>query len=598
MKAVAQRLAWAAILTVAVLAAFAPAVSFSYIGIDDAAYTFRNPFVAGGLTLGNAIEAATNFRHGGIWMPVTYASYMVDATVSRTCGIPFVPLMHFVNILLHAVNLLLLLRLTMELFGSSTAQDGTVRGGSALSMNGLLMAAAALVWAVHPLRVEPVAWIAARKELLWTLFALAGLLFWMRHTGRPQGVSRDGRSRVSLPWIGAFTCCCLASLCKPTAMCFPLLAALVEWYRNRDRAGRERLPMLVGCYLPLLAVAAVTAGVAAYSQTHVAGQDSSSLYAGTFAERIVGAASALGFYVRATLWPAGLHIDCRTVASSLPIGFAANIVALGCVVCAVAFLAFASRSARKGGSAADAQGGAFRPVLFSVAWFLVSVAPTLGVLGSFGVEAHADRFAYLPGMAFSFILAAFAAQWTGDAEDAKGVPSCRLRRSALAAFVALAVVLSSVTVRQLGFWRDDGTAYRRALDCDAGHPRAMVHVADALCSRRGDFDGGTALYRKALTLAGTVPSGGFNAIDVRARLAYALATRGGYGDFEEVKRLGADVLQDLRLDRRGMMLDALGTAYLHDGDRKRAALLFKASIDAPDRFWPKAATKRKLEQCR
>ena len=125
----------------------------------------------------------------------------------------------------------------------------------------------------------------------------------------------------------------------------------------------------------------------------------------------------------------------------------------------------------------------------------------------------------------------------------------------------------------------------------------MVHVADARCSRRRDFDGGISLYRKALSLAGTVPEGGFDVQDVKSRLAYALASRGRYEDYQEVKRLGADVLRDMRTDRRGMMLDALGTAYMCDGDFRRAAILFKASMDAPDRFWPKASTKRKLDEC-
>jgi uncharacterized protein HemY len=64
-----------------------------------------------------------------------------------------------------------------------------------------------------------------------------------------------------------------------------------------------------------------------------------------------------------------------------------------------------------------------------------------------------------------------------------------------------------------------------------------------------------------------------------------------------VKRLGADVAANPSLDRRGMMLDALGTAYMADGDWTRAAELFKASIAAPGRFWPKASTRRKLEEC-
>lgn len=603
MKVRIQRLALAAVAAVAVFALFAPAIAFSFMGVDDAAYTFRNPFVAAGVTFVNIVEAATNLRHGGIWMPVTYVSYMIDASVSRFTGVPFVALMHFVNVTLHAVNFLLFMRFMKALVYPSAASRDAACIVHDSRPHGIWIAVAALVWAVHPMRVEPVAWIAARKELLWTMFALAGLLFWIRHLGRCGSAPHDAHFRVSPPWFGAFLCCVLSCLSKPTAMCFPLLAALVEWLRRGGAADGEWsgrfILRIAKRYLPLLAVAAATAAAAAYSQTHVAGQETTSLYAGSFFNRLVGAVSALGFYIRATLWPAGLHIDCRTVSASLPIGFVGNVVALGCGICVVALLSFASRFAARGCSSSVALTGVWRTVLFSAAWFLVSAAPTLGVLGSFGVEAHSDRFAYLPAMAFSILFAALAVRWTGRTGVATDVRhSCGRRKRAFALSALLIAVLSVMTFRQLGFWRDDGVAYRRALDCDSGHPRAMVHVADAQCSRRRNFDGGIALYRKALTLADTVPAGGFNRQDVRARLAYALASRGGYDDFDEVKRLGADVLRDFRLDRRGMMLDALGTAFLRDGDMKRAALLFKASMDAPDRFWPKASTKKKLELCR
>ncbi len=235
---------------------------------------------------------------------------------------------------------------------------------------------------------------------------------------------------------------------------------------------------------------------------------------------------------------------------------------------------------------------------FSLLWFVAGLLPTLGIFGGFGIEAHADRFAYLPSMGISFLCAALLARVGALGRlDGAGCPS----RSGVAlrwALSAVVLAFAAAAFRQLGFWRDDATAYRRALACDPAHPRAMVHVADSLCSRRRDFDSGIAMYRKALTLADTVPDGGFSVADVRARLAYALASRGGHDDFGEVKRLGADVLKDVRLDRRGMMLDALGTAFMQEGDYRQAAMLFTASLNAPDRFWPKASTRHKLDMCR
>ena len=531
----------------AVFALFARTAVFSYMGLDDAAYTFRNPFVAGGMSLANVCETFTNFRHGGIWMPLTYVSYMIDSSICQTAGLPLIGWMHVVNVLMHIANFILLCKLL-----SVILKD---RAAAAIVL-------AAMFWALHPLRVEPVAWIAARKELLWTMSAMIGLLCWR------------GRNI----WPFAYICCALACLSKPTAMCFPLLAGLVQWQARSVRGGDTSVLSgdakglrLALRYMPLIVMALVTAAIAAYSQTHVAGQSETSLYEMPFACRMVNAFSALGFYLRATVLPIGLHFDCRTVTGLWPLEGGWNIAVFAFFVGGVV-LAFLTK-------VKDAY--VRQQFMIAIGWIAASLFPTLGIFGGFGIEAHADRFVYLPSMALTFLLVPlFVHHWVRR-------PAC-----------VVLIVLSAISFRQLGFWRDDATAYARTLSCDPSHPRAMLHLGDARCARHGDFDGGIRLYRQAISFAGTVPCGGFDMDGAKARLAYALATRGSDADFLEVKELGAAVLRDVRLDRRGMMLDALGTAFMHEGDVKRAALLFDASIKAPDRFWPKASTIRKLEKCK
>ncbi|MDE3276354.1 MAG: hypothetical protein PUJ80_10060 [Verrucomicrobiota bacterium] len=784
----------------AVLALFSRSVAFSYIGIDDAAYTFRNPFVASGFSLDNVVEAFANLRHGGIWMPITYISYMVDFSICKMSGIPLMQMLHLTNVLLHVVNFCLLIRFMRGLCvpssvwpfsamagGSHDGEGAVATQGFGRAMHGgdtqmvqspngqrqsqianrkianrkflLLIVFAALIWAIHPLRVEPVAWVAARKELLWTLFALLGLLSWMRFCSpgsralgqpsdstatttrassprqgfgragaRPSRVTHDGEGDVATQdigragarpsravhgddtqmtkspngqmqseianrkiangkWLACLTVlfCILACLSKPTAMCFPLLALLVDWCVRRKPNAIGKRKSKITAYILMLLVAGATAAVAAYSQTHVAGQDVTSIYATPLPQRLVNALSAIGYYLRATIWPFGLHIDCRTVKSLMPLEGWLNlsVFAVACVACLwSAFRGWRNASNRKSGghqsSAATTAGvtqfsvsesgfghAGARPsrvthdgegavatqdfgramhggdtqmvqspngqmqseianrkivnspeqseivnhkskirdaLIFSILWFATGLLPTLGIFGGFGIEAHADRFAYLPSMAIPFLCAALLAVGVGDFGGVAGRSEADgLSPSGIAvkwALPAAVLALAAVTFRQLGFWRDDATAYHRVLVCDPEHPRAMVHVADSLCSRRRDFAGGIAMYRKSLSLADTVPDGGINVADVRARLAYALASRGGYDDFGEVKRLGADVLKDVRLDRRGMMLDALGTAFMQEGDYRLAAMLFEASLKAPDRFWPKASTQRKLDVCK
>ena len=468
-----------------VFALFARTMVFSYIGLDDAAYTFRNPFVAGGLSVPNVVEAFTNFRHGGIWMPVTYISYMLDASICRWTGLPLVGEMHFVNVFLHTVNFLLLWKLLTLIFtwGTGNGEWGTGNGGEETlnlkleTRNSKLLtviaALAAMTWAIHPLRAEPVAWIAARKELLWTLFTLVGLISWIRRWGRGKCEEEKNRttnhetpnSQLSTlnSQLLTLICCALACLSKPTAMCFPFLLLLVTWWLRKEgkvgecvsegvRDGGEdtrqatdvpcaksqlhnnspRLcdsalktnppsstpnSQLTTTFYPLslipchLIIAAATAVIAAYSQTHVAGQDAVALYAAPISHRLVNALSAIGYYLRATFWPFGLHVDCRAVPGLWPLGAGWNFTALAIAVLAVGLWKYLTLNPQL--STLNSQLSTLnstrstRLIIFSSLWFLISLLPTLGLFGSFGMEAHADRFAYLPSMAFAFLLAGF-----------------------------------------------------------------------------------------------------------------------------------------------------------------------------------------------
>ena len=493
-------------------------------------------------------------------MPATYVSYMADVDAAKFFGMPLSRWMHSANVSLHLINALLLLFLSHRL---SMAFGGGARSAAPL--------AAVAFWALHPLRAEPVAWIACRKEMLWTFFSLAGLISWARSFAPAVRSLSAGPLRLATLLLFAAAC-----ISKPTAMCLPFLAGAIHFLlwmgacgdTARFRATRQ----VLACYAVMLAMAAGTAAAAAYSQTHVAGQEAIALFAAPWHHRVVHALSALGFYVRATLWPAGLHVDCRIVDGIVPLGGVANLAALAGAVVVVAVVAVRLRVWRMSRATAV--------VWFSFAWFIVPLVPTLGLLGSFGIEAHADRFTYLPAMSFAFFAALAPASGIASRFAAQG-------RARTAAWMAVAVY-AVLAVRQTGFWRDDHTAHLRALDCDPSHPRAMVHVGDALCAK-GRFDKGIDHYRRSMALRPREY--------VKYRLAYALASRGSWDDYQEVKRLGAPVAANPSLDSRGMMLDALGTACMVDGDWDRAARFFEFSLAAPGRFWPKASTKRKIEEC-
>ncbi|MBO5941279.1 MAG: tetratricopeptide repeat protein [Kiritimatiellae bacterium] len=550
------------ILIFAVFAVFARTASFSFIGLDDAGYTFRNPFVATGISWANIIESFANFTNGGIWMPFTYISYMADIEVSGFSGIHLASWMHSVNVLIHMLNAVLLLYFAKQL-------------SAALRLNPSfrLLLAAVVFWAIHPLRAEPVSWIACRKELLWVFFALSGLIFWVRSFNKATGPFAAKACQSLTVMLFAAAC-----LCKPTAMCLPVLAAVVHRllhvFSGQNKEPSKSSRFVAASYVLMFLFAGATGVAAAYSQTHVAGQEAVALFAAPLHHRIVHALSALGFYVRSFFLPIGLHIDCRMTEGVLPLGGVLNLIVFA--------LAFAGLCHKAIGIKIWKCSPAAAACVFCIAWFIVPLAPTLGLFGSFGIEAHADRFTYLPMMAVVFCAMFIPVQGAPNGDCFSGGKKRILLWMAVAVF-------SVAAYRQTGFWKDDHIAHRRALECDSEHPRAMVHVADAFCARMRNFDKGIELYRKSIALRPKEY--------VNYRLAYALASRGNREDYQEVKRLGAAVIGDPSLDKRGMMLDALGTAYMAEGDWESAIRFFEASIAAPGRFWPKASTKHKLDQC-
>ena len=184
---------------------FARTADYGLVNCDDYEYvTVENaPFVSGGVSWAGVKYAARDLSHG-IWMPLTWASYMFD--FSLFSGRPGA--MHLHSVALHGVNsALVFLLLWMMMRG---------RGG------GLFWGAlCAVLWSIHPLRVESVAWVASRKDVLSFLFELLALICWVRGNGE------RGARRFAVASLAFFV---LATMAKPSAMTFPLLALLLDFF--------------------------------------------------------------------------------------------------------------------------------------------------------------------------------------------------------------------------------------------------------------------------------------------------------------------------------------------------------------------------------
>ena len=529
----------------AAIALFIPTMDFTHLRLDDAGYTVNCPFVKGGLSIPNVVAAFADPGNGGIWMPLTYMSYMADVTLLGGEWAAF----HFTNVILHAINAILLfvlLRRLLPKFGCAN-EAGVV----------LAACTGALIWTVHPMRAEAVAWVAARKEELWTLFALLSTLAWLRF------LDCGGRFRYLL----AFVWFLLACLSKPTAMCFPFLAYVVQ----RFATPRKRVKLVA--YLPFVLVSVALGLLTVYSQSNPTNFRQIDIYDTTFGWRLLNAAVAFGLYVWHAFVPVGLHLDYRAVFQGTPLH-----CALGLAVAGVALLLWGAAALVKG-----------RPVFRRVAalsfwWFVLPLVPALGVFGIVGDHALADRYAYLASGALAFALAVgveriFRARAkVPDSARAKVPDSARRLGLVLGVLVGLlAVVAGEVALAWpvVQSFKNDLTAFSRVLAFDSDHWRALHFVGAEYCAHGGKNEEGIRMIRRSYELSPR-PS-------TAATLAYLLAYRGQMGDFEEVKRLGAKVSANPKLDREGMMLDALGVAALREGKDRAAVAYFSAALSAPRR---------------
>ncbi|MFO7692087.1 MAG: tetratricopeptide repeat protein [Vicinamibacterales bacterium] len=404
--------ACAAALAVLTIAVFAPVRHFDFVDLDDPTYVFENPNVTGGLTW-SGVRWALTTPHAGFWIPAVWISYMADIAIFGQGPAGH----HITNLLLHTAAALLLF---LWLFRTTGA---LVRSW-----------AVAALFALHPLRVESVAWITERKDVLSGLFWMIGLWAYASYARRP---TRRGFAVV----MAAFA---LALMSKPMVVMFPIVLLLLDiWPLGRlgtagdaggGRMAGRRLPALVREKWPLVAMS-LGVGVVTVA-AHLTNQAVFGLDQLSLPSRLLNALLSYFDYVRLTVWPAGLAAY-YSLPSEIPPWrvWTAVLVLTGLTAVVLA-------TARR------------RPFLaVGWGWYLVALLPVSGLVQA-GVQARADRFTYLPSIGLYLLavwgLAELTSRW-------------KWREAALAASTIVAVAACSVATRsQLWHWKDTMALWTRA----------------------------------------------------------------------------------------------------------------------------------------
>jgi tetratricopeptide (TPR) repeat protein len=394
------------------LAVYWPVLHNGFIDFDDDVYVTANAAVQQGLTLKGVAWAFTTF-HGANWHPLTWLSHMLDVTLYGLQA----PGHHATSLLLHILNSLLLCGLLFRWTGFI---------GRSLVL--------ALLFAIHPLHVESVAWIAERKDVLSTCFCFLTMWAYTGYVRKP----------TLLRYLPVVICYACGLLAKQMLVTLPLVLLLLDYWplkrhlpgRGEKEAGQASLKGLLLEKLPLLALSAAASMIilrahAASRALFESGVESTLLHSGNALLSYVK-------YIRNMFWPFDLALfyPFEPAAVTVLKVALALIVLIGITALAAIF--------RKD-----------HPYLLcGWGWYLITLLPVIGFI-RVGGQALADRYTYIPLVGLFLMIV-----WVGGDVTVS-------RRKGLAAVTVVAVVvvagLSLLTVRQLRYWQNSYELYAHAL---------------------------------------------------------------------------------------------------------------------------------------
>jgi tetratricopeptide (TPR) repeat protein len=445
-----------------VIAVFLPTAHNGFVAFDDNEYVYENAHVREGLTWEGVRWAFTTLEVGGLWHPLTWLSLMLDCHWHGLNPGGH----HLGSLVLHAFNTVLLFAALRRLTGATWRS-----------------AVVAALFAVHPLHVETVAWIADRKDTLSALFWMLTLLAYARYVGKAEGAGGERPAAAGLRplasgdyWLALFFFVC-GLMSKPTVMTLPVILLMLDaWPLRRLETGgatplRARVRVLIWEKLPFLAAGFVCAIIGIQGQS--AGGMLQTTIQFPFEQRLANATISYLHYLAQTVWPANLAAY-YPYPKSFPVVrvFGAGLFLLG--VSLAVWRTFRSR-----------------PYLaLGWGWYLVALFPMIGLV-QIGSYARADRYTYLP------LIGIFLTMVWGAQELTRHRRHQRLISTLLAGAVLLACAV--VSRRQLAFWRDSETLFRHAIESTTGNFAAHNNLGNAL-DRAGRFAEAGEQYRAALRI--------------------------------------------------------------------------------------------------
>ncbi len=437
-----RRTIWilSALLAALTLAVFGQTIGFGFVNFDDVYYVYENPVVTNGLTWHGVGQA---FAHGSPanWDPLTTLSHMADCQIYGLNAGGH----HLTNVLLHTASVVLLFLVLHRMTGAVWRS-----------------AVVAALFAIHPLRVESVAWVTERKDVLSGLFFMLTLGAYVRYVRQPWRLAN---------YLLVLLFFVLGLMSKAMLVTLPFLLLLLDyWPLNRFASATPgTVRRLILEKMPLVALTVLSLVITVIAQ----GKSVRSSEAFPLPMRAGNMVVSYVTYIIQLFYPAKLAVFYPYPAHGQPVEkIALGLAALGAVSAAVLVWR------RK-----------YPFVLTGWLWYLGMLTPVIGIV-QLGAQSHADRYTYLPQIGLYLALA-----WGG----AKLGASARGERFLLPGVAAVICLLGIVAFRQCTYWRDSESLWRRALASTSDNALAHYNLAMTIAPK-GSTDEAIAEFKSAIAI--------------------------------------------------------------------------------------------------
>ena len=469
-----------------VAAVFLPALQNDFINYDDDVYVTGNPHVQAGLNAAVVTWAFTN-TDASNWHPLTWLSHTLDCSFYglKPWG------HHLTNILLHAINAALLFLLLHKLTGSL--------------WRSLFIAA---VFGVHPLRVESVAWVAERKDVLSLFFGLLALLAYTRYAG--QFKIQNSKFKISYTLALVFFAFSLMS--KPMLVTLPFVLLLLDWWPLQRIPNSEfRIPNLKRLLvekIPFFILAAGSCVITYLAQKH--GGAMVLMANQPFAARLENAVVSYGRYLGKFFWPENLAV-VYPVVDHWP---AFTVLAVAFLLLSVSAAVFLTRRTQ--------------PYLMTGwFWFLGTLVPVLGLV-AVGEQSMADRYTYFPMIGVLLILAWGAEKFTRRMPQRGFILT--------GASVTIIAACIAVTEHNLAYWKNSETLFRHVIAATGENYSANCNLGNYFM-KQDRMDEALAEFQTAVRLKPDSPE---NHCNLGVALANLNRTDEAIAAFQDAVRLNPD----------------------------------------------------------